>query len=219
MRFRWLSFVLLAALATPAFASPAWVNDQIYVPIRSGPGSQYRIINRGIKSGTQIDFLGESGDWAHISYNGTDGYIGKQYVSQSPTAGIELAKVSKENDKLKSEVADLSSKLKDAQSQLDKVQSKNSDLQSSLDSRGKQLDQLRKVAADPIRLDQANRKLNQQLSVLRSQLDQVKGENTMLRNDATSRKWITGVGILLLGLIGGLLMRNKGNRRRSDWAN
>ena len=219
MRFRWLSFVLLAALATPAFASPAWVNDQIYVPIRSGPGSQYRIINRGIKSGTQINFLGENGDWAHISYNGTDGYIGKQYVSQSPTAGIELDKVQKENDKLKSQVSSLSSQLKDAQDQLNKVQSQNSDLQSSLDSRGKQLDQLRKVAADPIRLDQANRKLNQQLSVLRSQLDQVKGENAMLRNDATSRKWITGVGILLLGLIGGLLMRNKGNRRRGNWAN
>lgn len=219
MRFRWLSFVLIAALAAPAFASTAWVGDDIYVPIRAGAGSQYRIVNRGIKSGTRIEYLGDSGDWAHIRYGDTEGYIGKQYVSHSPTAGIQLDQVRKDNKQLKSQVDDLSQKLHSVQDQRDQLQSQASDLKTNLDSRSKQLEQLRKVASDPIRLDQSNRHLNQELSVLRSELDQVKGENAMLRNDSTSRKWITGVGILVLGLIGGLLLKSKSTRRRGDWAN
>ena len=55
--------------------------------------------------------------------------------------------------------------------------------------------------------------------MLRSDLDQLKAENTMLRSDNTSRKWITGVGILLLGAIAGLLLKSKSGRRRSTWAN
>ena len=47
----------------------------------------------------------------------------------------------------------------------------------------------------------------------------MKAENALLRNDNTSRKWITGVGILLLGAIGGLLLKSKSGRRRNNWAN
>lgn len=219
MRFRWLSFAVIAVLATPAFASTAWVSDEIYVPIRAGAGTQFRIVHRGIKSGTQIEYLGQSGDWAHIRYDGADGYIGKQYISHSPTAAVQLDQIRASNEKLKSEVGDLRAELDKAQSQRDQLQTQTTSLKSNLDSRSKQLDQLRKVAADPIRLDQANRHLNQELSMLRSELDQVKGENAMLRNDSTSRKWITGVAILLLGAIGGLLLKSKSTRRRSTWSN
>ena len=67
---------------------------------------------------------------------------------------------------------------------------------------------------------QANRRLNEELSLLRSELDQVKGENVMLRNNNTSQQWITGVGILVIGLIAGVLMRSRsGRRQRGGWAN
>ena len=42
----------------------------------------------------------------------------------------------------------------------------------------------------------------------------------MLRNNNTSQQWITGVGILIAGLIAGVLMRSRsGRRQRSGWAN
>jgi len=96
----------------------------------------------------------------------------------------------------------------------------SSELKNALSSRSEELEQLQDVASDPIRLDQANRRLNEELSLLRSELDQVKGENVMLRNNNTSQQWITGVGILLLGLVAGMIMRSRsGRRRNSGWAN
>jgi SH3 domain protein len=101
----------------------------------------------------------------------------------------------------------------------DRLSAENEELKASLSSRSDELENLRDVAADPIRLDQANRRLNEELSMLRSELDQVKAENAMLRGNNTSQQWITGVGILILGAIAGLLLKSKSGRRRSTWAN
>ncbi|MBM7334447.1 MAG: TIGR04211 family SH3 domain-containing protein [Alcanivorax sp.] len=219
MLVRWLCLLLLAVLSVPATAATAWVDDEIYVPVRSGAGSGYRIVHRGLKSGTQVELLGEEGDWAHIRYGDVDGYIGKQYISRSPVAAIRLRDATQKAEKLEQQVAALQEQLNQAQSERDRLSGENQELQGSLTSRGQELDKLRDVAADPLRLDQANRRLNEELSMLRSDLDQLKAENTMLRNDNTSRKWITGVGILILGAVAGLLLKSKSGRRRGGWAN
>ncbi|MFP1684197.1 TIGR04211 family SH3 domain-containing protein [Alloalcanivorax sp. C16-1] len=219
MLVRWLCLLLLAVLSVPATAATAWVDDEIYVPVRSGAGSGYRIVHRGLKSGTQVELLGEEGDWVHIRHGDVDGYIGKQYISRTPVAAIRLRDATQKAEKLEQQVGTLQEQLNQAQSERDRLSGENQELQGSLTSRGQELDKLRDVAADPLRLDQANRRLNEELSMLRSDLDQLKAENTMLRNDNTSRKWITGVGILILGAVAGLLLKSKSGRRRGGWAN
>ncbi|GAA5118502.1 TIGR04211 family SH3 domain-containing protein [Alloalcanivorax gelatiniphagus] len=219
MLVRWLCLLLLAVLSVPATAATAWVSDEIYVPVRSGAGSGYRIVHRGLKSGTQVEFLGEEGDWAHIRHGDVDGYIGKQYISRTPVAAIRLRDATQKAEKLEQQVSTLREQLGQAQSERDRLSGENQELQGSLTSRGQELDKLRDVAADPLRLDQANRRLNEELSMLRSDLDQLKAENAMLRNDNTSRKWITGVAILILGAVAGLLLKSRSGRRRGGWAN
>ncbi len=210
---------LLSASST-ALAAAAWVDDSIYVPIRAAANPSGRILHRGIKSGTRIEFLGFEGDWAKIRYGDTEGYIGKQYLSQSPTAEIRLERATQASEQAKVEVAKLRTQLAEIQGERDALSEQSSELKNSLSSRSNELEQLQEVASDPIRLDQANRRLNEELSLLRSELDQVKGENVMLRNNNTSQQWITGVGILVIGLIAGVLMRSRsGRRQRGGWAN
>ncbi|CUR47230.1 TIGR04211 family SH3 domain-containing protein [Alloalcanivorax xenomutans] len=221
MRNRWLSGLLMLALCLPApvYAAAAWIGDEIYVPMRAGAGTGYRIVHRGIKSGTRVELLGEEGDWIHIRYGNREGYVEKQYISRTPTAALRLQKLTQDTEKATSTASDLRRQMAELEGQRDALRGEVEELRSSLTSRSNELDQLRNVAADPIRLDQANRRLNEELSMLRSELDQVKAENALLRNDNTSRKWITGVGILLLGAIGGLLLKSKSGRRRNNWAN
>ena len=42
-----------------------YVTDLIYTPIRTGPGSDYRIVNKGLPSGTQITYFGTSEEIGH----------------------------------------------------------------------------------------------------------------------------------------------------------
>lgn len=211
---------LLGAVVTAEAGTAAWVDDSIYVPIRASASPGGRIVHRGIKSGTRVEFFGFDGDWAKIRYGDIEGYIGKQYLSQSPTAAILLERAREDSEKAKAEAAKLRSQLAELKGQRDALSDQASELKNSLSARSNELDKLQEVAADPIRLDQANRRLNEELSLLRSELDQVKGENVMLRNNNTSQQWITGVGILLLGLIAGVIMRSRsGRRRNTGWAN
>ncbi|MCG8393814.1 MAG: TIGR04211 family SH3 domain-containing protein [Pseudomonadales bacterium] len=213
---------LLAVLSASgtAAASAAWVDDSIYVPIRASASPGGRILHRGIKSGTRIEFLGFEGDWAKIRYGDIEGYIGKQYLSQTPTAEILLERAQKASEAAKAEAAKLRTQLAELKGERDALAEQSSELKNSLNARSNELEQLQEVASDPIRLDQANRRLNEELSLLRSELDQVKGENVMLRNNNTSQQWITGVAILLLGLVAGIIMRSRsGRRRNSGWAN
>ena len=95
MRNRWLSGLLMLALCLPApvYAAAAWIGDEIYVPMRAGAGTGYRIVHRGIKSGTRVELLGEEGDWIHIRYGNREGYVEKQYISRTPTAALRLQKL------------------------------------------------------------------------------------------------------------------------------
>ena len=210
----------LIGLSVPAMASTAWINDSLYVPVRATASPSGRIVHRGLRTGTRIQFLGNEGDWAKIRFNSTEGYIEQQYLSRTPIAALQLDSARQETAKLKSENTELREQLAELRQQRDGLANRSKELESSLSSRNSELEQLQTVAADPIRLDQANRRLNEELSLLRSELDQVKAENIMLRSDNTARQWLTGVGILFLGGIIGMILRSRNKRQRnSGWAN
>ena len=55
-----------------------YVTDLIFTPIRTGPGGDYRIINKGLPSGTEVMYYGttEDGVWAEVeTRGGTRGYL------------------------------------------------------------------------------------------------------------------------------------------------
>ena len=56
-----------------------------YVRMRSGPSTGYAILGT-YNAGTKMTITGQSGDWYAVSYNGRNGYVYKQYLSQSGTA-------------------------------------------------------------------------------------------------------------------------------------
>ena len=220
MRTRVAFLLILLVGWGNAHASTAWIDDSIYVPVRAAANPGGRILHRGLKSGTRIEFLGFEGDWAKIRYGDVEGYIGKQYLSQSPTAAILLERARKDSEAAKAEAAKLRAQLAEIKGERDALSEQSKALKDSLNSRSDELEQLQEVASDPIRLDQANRRLNEELSLLRSELDQVKGENVMLRSSNRYREWLTGLAILGAGLVIGLIMRSRSGRRRtSGWAN
>ena len=64
-------------------AEVRYVTDLIYTPIRTGPGGDYRIVNKGLPSGTEITYFGTSDDgiWAEVeTRGGTRGYVRAQYL-------------------------------------------------------------------------------------------------------------------------------------------
>ena len=92
---RCASRALLLLLALPGAGSfgqeTQYISDMVLVPVRSGAGANYRIVNRGLPSGTALLVFDQSedGEWAEIeTRGGTRGWIPTQYLQKDPPAGL-----------------------------------------------------------------------------------------------------------------------------------
>lgn len=213
--------LLLASLLTfcaSAVAAPAWIDDQVLVPMRSGAGTSYRIIQNAIKSGTRVE-AGESADgWTQIQYNGMTGYVPSQYLVNQPTAALQLAALQKKYDNLKADYDQIKTQLSETSKAHATLEQQAADLQKQLASSNSNLSQIKEVAANPLRISEANKQLNEQLSLLQTQLDQVKVKNSLLEHDKTYQGWAFGLGTVILGMLLGAWIKSRGQRSRSGWA-
>jgi SH3 domain protein len=156
---------LLLVLAGQGFAATGWISDELYVPLRAGEGNQYKILHRGLKSGTAVEILEqvEGSEWTKVRYGEIEGYINSQYVMKSPTADIRLAQMEKKYEQTREQLTTAQTQLREVTAERDRLAGENKSLDNNLNARSDELDKLKEIAADPVRLDQANRKLNEEL--------------------------------------------------------
>lgn len=219
MRLTAMLTLVLLALSTAVHADTAWIGDTLYVPIRSGPGGNYRIVHRGLKSGTPVQVLDwpDNADWVKVQYNDVTGYLGAQYLSRTPTAELKLNALQSRYDKTHQELQQTRDELSKVKGERDKLANENQKLKGNLQDTSDQLQHVQKVASDPLRLEKSNEQLNKKLSLLQTELDKTQAENSRLKNENTSSKWLAGAGILILGSIFGWLFRSRSGRTRSSW--
>ena len=99
-----ISVLLLAMLAGQATAQEAgYITDTLFVPVRSGQGSEYRIVHRGIPSGTQlvVNEVNEETGFSRITTaGGTEGWILSRYIMQEVPAAAQLKTLRAQNQVL-----------------------------------------------------------------------------------------------------------------------
>lgn len=220
MRITLISAMLLSLLAAAAAsAAPGWIGDTLYVPLRAGAGGEFRIVHRGLKTGTEVEVLQleEGAEWAQVRYGDTEGYVNAQYLVTRPPAMIRLQQLEAQYSKQGEQLTAARQQISTLTAERDQLQASNQRLGGSLQTRTAELEHLQEVAAEPVRLDQANRELNETLSQLRTELSTVKAEAELLRNDRTTSMWMVGAGILIGGWLVGWLMRASASRRQSSW--
>ena len=207
------------SLPGAAQAASGWIGDTIYVPVRAGAGTGFRIVHRGLRSGTQVEILtwDQGADWVQIRVGETEGWVESQYMSRQPIARIQLERAQQRVQNLERELAEVRGTLNEVTTERDRFSQQASDLNQNLSARGEELEQLQQVAADPLRLDRANRKLNEDLSLLRTELDQVKAENALLRNDRTFQGWMFALLTIFGGMSLGWYFKSRANRQRTSW--
>lgn len=106
---RLLGAAALAAgmLAAPlARAETGWVDDQVRLNLRTGPGNQYRII-ASVETGDSVEILSRGDDWIEINAEGKTGWVPEGYLQSEPPAVVKLARIETETAELRARAKQL----------------------------------------------------------------------------------------------------------------
>ena len=195
-----------AAVATPiAYGQDTrYVSDRVLVPVRSGAGSDFRIVNSGLPSGTALMVFGESedGKWAEIETRaGTRGWMPSQFLQAEPPASLLMNELKLEVEQLRSERDRVVSQLNQRSSAADEADDTILTLRSELEATTNELTEVKRVSAAALDLDALNQQLVAELESERSDADLLRLENVRLRERIANNQILDGALAVLLGVI------------------
>ena len=219
-------FLVLFSLLFAAAAQTQnvrYVSDKQFIPLRSGAGSDYRIIHRGIPSGTRLTIARTSGDgeWAEITTEkGTTGWIRTQYLMQDLPAQNRVDAAEKRAANAVAKSATLSEELAALRAQSTELEGQLNSSGSELGSVTEELAQLKQISGNAIQLDTDNRRLVEESENLRSEVEMLESENRRLQDKLESEDFLNGALAVLLGVIITLVAPRLWPKRRksSSWA-
>ena len=197
-----------------------YVTDLIFTPVRTGPGGDYRIINKGLPSGTEVTYYGltEDGVWAEIeTKGGTRGYLRAQYLQANAPRGSQVNALEATLAEEAERAAQLQRDLDEAMAQLTSTDSSMSTAARELEQTRETLAEVKRVSANAIQLDQMTKSLTGKLEDANARNDLLKLENARLQDRISSNRAIEVVVLIALGIMIALLVpRLSVKRRRND---
>jgi SH3 domain protein len=208
------SFILISILLSGNLyaESVRYISDTNLVPLRGGPGSKYRILHKGLVSGTRLTAYEQTDNGIYTrvkTSRGTEGWIRTQYLMNKPAAKDLLkaanARATKFQDANKQLKADLS-KLKQSKQTTDKDLSQLTTAHSKLND---QLIEIKKLSGRAIELNRDNTRLLQENEALKNQLDVVTADNQRLDDEADSDAFMNGAFAVFPRMM---------PKKKTDWA-
>lgn len=196
--------VLIATAPQSVAQETQYISDMVLVPVRSGAGTDYRIVNRGLPSGTALLLydLSDDGEWTEIeTRGGTRGWIPTQYLQKEPPAGLLINDLRLELEQVRGERDRLISQLNQSSTEVTEADETIVELNTTLESTQAELTEVKRVSAAALDLDLMNQQLVAELESERSEADLLRLENVRLRERIANNQILDGALAVLLGVI------------------
>ena len=217
-----LTAVLLMSNTVEVQAADSYVTDVVYVPLRAGPGNQYRILHQGLRTGTKMTVLeanaGEGFTKVAMA-DGTEGFVRTQYLMDSQPARERLPKEQEKSKQLTSQLSRLQTQLKQREGELQSVKDSLKNTSAMLDEKTTELVSLREATAEPLALDRRNKQLMEENQRYKNRVEVVEAENAQLIRNNSIRWYLYGGGTIMIGILLGLFLPMIRLRKKpsSDW--
>lgn len=218
-----IAAILLIFASSMTFAETRYVSDVIYVPVRSGPGIQFRIIYSKLRTGMQVERLEASADdtWTQIrTRSGMEGWVETQYLLEQPTARQRLGEVETQLTQARDRAQSLQQELDKLRSEHNQTQQEMSVQASERDMYEEEYTNLKMLSADTIEINQRYQQLLAKHEMMQTECDALQAENDRLKADKVITHWLVGAGMVLGGMLLMIVMPVLiPKKRNSDWVN
>ena len=200
-----------------------YITDELFVPVRSGQGTQYRIVHRGLPSGTRVTVKEtdeEAGYSLVVTDGGTEGWLLTRYLESELPAEERLANVQAKYDAMLGDENSLRSQLVEARAQTDAINDELDAARAELEETRTELAEVRRISGNALSLDEMNRRLAQESEVLKTRVEVLEADNLRLEDSREGVAFRNGALAVLLGVIIAVIVPRLRPRRRntSGWA-
>lgn len=216
----WLTTLLVLLMTGQVTAQTRYITDINYVPMRTGPGNEYRIIHRGLRTGTALVLLEENAGngFSRVRNGEQEGFVPTQYLMDRPPAFRQLPaaleqaqKVEADNQTLEKMLDEREGQLRDATVELEKAKERWQQQQI-------EMKRLADISAEPLAIERRNQQLVEENEQLKNQLQVLQVENHQLAKDTSLRWYLFGGGTIVLGILLGLFLPMlKVRKKESAW--
>ncbi len=211
--------ILLLLTASGNAQEIRYISDKQYVPIRSGHSTEYRIIHRGMPTGTRliIGEIDEETGFTQVTMpNGKEGWIRSQYLMKQESARVLLNKMLEREKILSANKGSLRQKYIELEENYQALGVQLGSTAQQLEQTTSKLNELRAISENTISLDASNRRLTEQVELLKSRIESLGADNLRMRDSSESSAFRNGALAVLLGVIIALLAPRLRPRRRSS---
>lgn len=213
--------ILMAIILTPAAsAETKYIDDTLFAPLRSGEGNNFRIVHKGLKSGTAVEVIATdktSGYSKVKTAGGTVGFLPTRFLSEQPIARDQLTKLLNETSKIRTDFEKIRSEnltLRERAEAMDGERGKLSKQNASLE---KELGELKRISEGAIALDTTNREFRETNERLKNEVDLLTAENDRLKEEKDSTMMLQGGGLVALGILIAMLLPMFRQQKKSSW--
>ena len=207
---------ILCLVSSDLLAAEWHVKPSSEVPLRRGQGTEFKI-DAVISDGTQVSLIEVEGDWAKVMLDGgKEGWILKRYLSDEKPLRDQVVELVQNKVELEEKLIETESQL----AELMQVHSQTEqDLVVCMDDRGtikNDYVQLQQDTADVVQTKKNLIAAEKQLNELGNNLATLQMENKSLKNQSSLIWFLSGSGVLLVGLLIGVIFGKKSKKRYSS---
>ena len=214
------ALLLTLVFAQNTVAETRYIDDTLRVPMRSGASSEHRIISFVI-SGTKVDEQPSdqpNEEWAFVKLaNGTEGWIQRTYLKNTPAAKELLAYSQNEVAALKQKNSEQLQEIKKISDELKEIKKQLTGLEKHSEKTDKELAYVKDISKDVVRIDTSNTQLLEENELLKASREESQQLVTKLESNQKNQGIIYGVLAVLLGIFLGWIMPKMKSNRSSDW--
>ncbi|QQD19791.1 TIGR04211 family SH3 domain-containing protein [Spongiibacter nanhainus] len=211
-----LCFATLAA--AQAWSQTRYITDTVYVPLRVGNTTKHRIVHRGLPSGTELQVINSEGDWSQVrTKGGLEGWLPSHYLDESPAAKTQLraahnkvVELTEANRELQDKLANSAQASQQNSSVINELKEENSAL-------AQELEEIKRISSNAIKLDEENRRLLESNQLLSSEVDVLRTDNARLRENKENEFFLNGAFAVLIGVMITLIVPRMMPKKRSEW--
>nr|WP_285903205.1 TIGR04211 family SH3 domain-containing protein [Alkalimarinus sediminis] len=199
-----------------------YIDDTLLVPLRSGEGLQYRIVHKGVKSGTRVELIAHNPDsgYSHVKTpDGITGYLPTRYLVKNEIARDRLVKVSAQLEKSQAKLAQLQTEMNELKQKYDSLSSNHEQLTRQSESTSSELQKVKSISSNALSLDQRNRELRKTNQELKNEVELLTTDNQRLKDKSETSFMMIGAALVLLGVILALIIPwLKPTKKNDSWA-